>query len=104
MGFFDFLSNISRDDSWNVLDFEALQKARKDLIGELDAIIQYDDHLQRSDVQMASATWIDIRNEELVHVGELLGLLFYLAPYQRQLVEQGLKEFDNRLANKNENE
>ena len=83
-----------------VIDFDTLQNARKDLIGELQAVIQYDDHLHKTNVDAAKATWMNIRNEELVHVGELLGLLTYLAPYQKQYIEQGLKEFDERI-NKN---
>lgn len=78
-------------------EFETLQNARRDLVGELDAIIQYDDHLHMTNIEVAKATWENIRNEELTHVGELLGLLFYLAPYQKQYVEQGIKEFNERL-------
>lgn len=86
----------------NSYDFETLQNARKDLVGELDAIIQYDNHLHTTNIDAAKATWENIRNEELTHVGELLGLLFYLAPYQKQYVEQGLKEFNDRLKNNNQ--
>ena len=100
MAFFDFLTNIPRNGD-NVVDFDALQKARKDLIGELDAVIQYDDHIHTSNVEAAKATWVDIRNEELVHVGELLGLILYLVPYQRKFVEDGLKEFDERVGKQN---
>ena len=74
-----------------------MQKERKDLIGELDAILQYDYHLHESNNDVAIATWEDIRDEELVHVGELLGLIFCLAPYQKDLVEQGMREFQERL-------
>ena len=81
-------------------DFETLQNARKDLVGEIDAIIQYDDHLHKTNNELAKATWENIRNEEMTHVGELLGLINYLAPYQTQFVEQGLKEFNDRLNNK----
>lgn len=81
----------------SVVDFDILQNARKDLIGELGAVIQYDDHLHRTNVELAKETWINIRNEELVHVGELLGLLCYLAPYQKALIEKGLKEFEERM-------
>lgn len=81
----------------NPNDFETLQNARKDLVGELDAIIQYDDHLHKTDNKLAKETWENIRNEELTHVGELLGLLFYLAPYQKEFVEKGLKEFNDRI-------
>ena len=49
---------------------------------------------------IAKSTWKNIRDEELTHVGELLGLLFYLAPYQKEFVEKGLKEFTDRLKGK----
>lgn len=81
----------------NPQDFETLQNARKDLIGELDAIIQYDYHLHATDNELARATWQNIRDEEMTHVGELLGLINYLAPYQKPFVEKGLKEFNERL-------
>jgi len=81
----------------NPADFENLQKARKDLIGELDAILQYDEHIHESNNKITIETWEDIRNEELVHVGELFGLILYLAPYQKALIDQGMKEFEERL-------
>lgn len=77
-------------------DFTALQKARKDLIGELDAIIEYDDHVHTADNDLARLTWQNIRDEEMVHVGELLGLITYLGSYQIPLIEKGLKEFEER--------
>ncbi|MDE7165246.1 MAG: hypothetical protein K2O04_07500 [Clostridiales bacterium] len=77
-------------------DFPTLQKARKDLVGELDAIIEYDDHVHTTDNDLARRTWQNIRDEELLHVGELLGLITYLAPYQISLIEKGLKEFEER--------
>ena len=85
----------------NANDFETLQNARKDLVGELQAIIEYDDHLHKTNNEIAKATWENIRNEEITHVGELLGLLYYLAPYQKAFVEQGLNEFNDRLNKKN---
>lgn len=84
----------------NVVNFETLQNARRDLIGELEAIIQYDDHLHKTNVELAKSTWENIRNEELTHVGELLGLLYYLAPYQKCFVEKGLKEFNERMCDR----
>lgn len=95
-----FFNGNSNQSQGGVMDFETLQNARKDLIGELEAIIQYDDHLHKTNVDAAKSTWINVRNEELVHVGELLGLLMYLAPYQKQYFEQGLKEFDERINKK----
>lgn len=82
----------------NPEEFETLQNARRDLIGEIDAIIQYDGHLHSTDNLIAKQTWENIRNEELVHVGELIGLLYWLAPYQKEFVERGLNEFNERLS------
>lgn len=89
--------NYNQDSANN---FETLQNARRDLIGELQAIIEYDEHLHKTNIDIAKATWENIRNEELTHVGELLGLLNYLASYQKAFVEQGLNEFNERLNKK----
>lgn len=99
----NFMNNNQNQRNYNqnaINNFETLQNARKDLVGEIDAIIQYDDHLHKTDNELARTTWENIRNEELTHVGELLGLLYYLAPYQKAFVEQGLSEFNDRLNNK----
>ncbi len=92
--------NMRNNNQNSANDFETLQNARKDLVGELQAIIEYDDHLHRTNNEIAKATLENIRNEEITHVGELLGLLYYLAPYQKAFVEQGLNEFSDRLNKK----
>ena len=79
--------------------FETLQQARKDLIGEIDAIMQYDAHIHESNNPVAIGTWEDIRNEEMVHVGQLLGLIGNLAPYQKELVDKGMREFEEIIKN-----
>ena len=97
---FNYFFNGMNNGNFNpesVVEFDTLQNARRDLIGEIGAVIQYDDHLHKTNVELAKETWINIRNEELVHVGELLGLLCYLAPYQKALIEKGLKEFEERM-------
>lgn len=80
---------------YNVRDFETLQKARRDLIGEIQAVIEYDEHIHTTNNQTAIKTWESIKNEELVHVGELLGLINYLDESQRQYVLKGLAEFND---------
>lgn len=82
-----------------VSDFETLQNARKDLVGEIEAIIQYDEHLHNSNNRLARQTWESIKNDELLHVGELLGLINYLDSSQLKYVEDGIKEFNGRLLN-----
>ena len=73
-----------------------MQKARQDLIGEIQAVIEYDSHLRSTSDHLARKTWQDIKNEELVHIGELLGLLSYLDPEQKQFVQKGFSEFYER--------
>lgn len=82
-------------------EFANIQKAREDLIDEINAIIQYDDHIYSTSNEVAKQTWIDIRDEEVVHVGELLALLNYLDPSQKQFVEEGIKEFSERISKQN---
>lgn len=89
----------SNNNQMNHSNFEVLQRARKDLIGEIAAIMEYDEHIHNSNVPIANATWENIRNEELVHMGELLALIIHLAPYQKDLIESGVKEFEERLQN-----
>ena len=77
----------------SLMNYDALQKARQDLVGEIQAVIEYDAHAHSTNDSVARQTWLSIKNEELVHVGELLGLLNYLDPDQRQDVQKGLAEF-----------
>lgn len=80
-----------------IMDFSTLQKARQDLIGEIQAVIEYDDHIHNTTDKLAKETWENIKSEELTHVGELLGLINYLDPTQKKFVEQGMKEFAERM-------
>lgn len=83
----------------NVVDFETLQNARRDLIGEIQAIIDYDYHLHSTNNKLAISTWMSIKNEELAHVGELLALLNYLDPTQCEFVRQGFNEVNEMMKN-----
>ena len=101
---FNFLSNKTETEkavinNIDMKDFETLQKVRKDLIGEIEAIIEYDDHIHSSSDMVAKRTWEHIKNEELHHVGELLALLNYLEPTQSTQVKKGFEEFKNNLNN-----
>ena len=80
----------------NHATFETLQKARQDLVGEIQAIIEYDTHIRNTQDRLARKTWENIKGEELTHVGELLALIDYLDPTQRIFVENGIKEFSER--------
>ena len=69
------------------------QNARADIIGELEAIIQYQNHYDATDDEDAKRTIYDIMEEEKVHVGQLFGLLFKLDPSSKTQFEKGYTEF-----------
>ena len=101
---FNFLNNSYGNnyantgvESSGMVDFDTLQKARQDLIGEIQAVMEYDAHINTTNNRVAQETWKNIKNEELTHVGELLGLLNYLDPSQKQYVQKGFAEFMERL-------
>ena len=85
----------ANNDNYN---FETLQKARKGLVGEIQAIIEYDEHIHSTNDTIAIKTWQSIKNEELKHVGELLALANFLDSTQIAFVEDGIKEFNYRLS------
>ena len=86
-------NNYTSEITTSIMNFDTLQKARQDLIGEIQAVIEYDAHLHSTNDRLARQVWQSIKNEELVHIGELLGLLNYLDPDQKQYVQKGLAEF-----------
>ena len=90
--------NIMQDNTLNDNDFRTIQNAREDLIGELDAIMQYANHLRQTNTLSAQITTRSIMEEEEIHVGELLALLYRLDPTFKAQVEKGMKEFNDRLA------
>ena len=75
------------------------QQTRLDIIGELDAIIQYEKHIASSTDTTYRKTLTDIVNEEKLHVGQLFGLLFMLDPTSKEQFEKGLNEFTQDMRN-----
>ena len=85
---------ISSLDGLNNLNKQALaQNTRLDIIGELEAIIQYENHIASSNDAVVNQTLNDIVNEEKLHVGQLMALLFYLDPISKTQFEKGINEF-----------
>ncbi len=89
---------------FNILDFNSqnktnefitLQNTRTDIIGELEAIIAYENHLEQTNDIDAQKTIKDIVKEEKLHVGQLFGLLFKLDPESKSQFEKGIKEFED---------
>lgn len=67
------------------LDLEML---REDLIGELQAINQYQDHIDALDSEEARRVLEHIRDDEKEHVAELTKLLQKLDPIQAAKFEK----------------
>lgn len=84
-------------------NWELIDSVRKDIIGELDAINQYERHVSLTDDERAKRVWQDIANEEKVHVGELFTLLYELDPVSAHMFMEGQeesKELLEKIANK----
>ena len=73
-------------------DEELVNAIRQDIVGELEAIHEYDAHIQATDNEDAKKVLADIRDEEREHMGELLELLERLAPDERDLHDEGRQE------------
>lgn len=82
------------DNQNNANAFNTLQNARADAIGELEAIIQYENHAEQTYDNMAKSTINDILKEEKLHVGQLFALIFQLDPESKTQFEAGLKEYE----------
>lgn len=89
-GFFNILDN-SQNQSNN---FVTAQNTRLDIVGELEAIVQYENHLSQTNDRAAQNALRDIIKEEKRHVGQLFGLLFKLDPETKEEFQIGLKEFN----------
>ena len=87
------INNFSSDITYTAMNFDTLQKARQDLIGEIQAVIQYDAHIHSTNNEVARKTWQHIKEDELMHIGELLALINYLEPSQASFVKKGFDEF-----------
>ena len=76
---------------------ELIQAIRLDIASELEAIYIYDAHVQATDDVMAKKVISDIRDEEKVHVGELMTLLRVLDPKELELFNSGEMEVKDML-------
>jgi len=88
-----FQGNVPR----KLTDDELVQAIRLDIAGELEAIYLYDAHVQATDNEAAKAVISDIRDEEKVHVGELMKLLSILAPEEATYLASGSAEVEELL-------
>ena len=78
----NYSSEEMSDEQLAILD--DLQMLREDLIGELQAINQYEDHILDLEDEEAVTTLEHIIEEEKEHVAELLKLIQNLDPAQAE--------------------
>jgi len=71
------------NDDFDETQFD-LEMLREDLIGELQAINQYQDHIDAVDSEEAKRVLEHIRDDEKEHVAELTKLLQNLDPMQAE--------------------
>ena len=88
-----FQANIDR----KMTKDELIQAIRLDIAGELEAIYVYDAHVHATDDPMAKKVISDIRDEEKIHVGELMTLLRVLDPLELTQFLKGKKEVSEAL-------
>ena len=71
---------------------DLLSLLREDLVGELQAINQYQSHISEITDESTKKVLESIRNEEKVHVGELLTLIESIDPVQHDNLVAGNAE------------
>jgi rubrerythrin len=76
---------------------ELIQALRLDIAGELEAIYLYDAHYQATDDPRAKAVLADIRDEEKIHMGELMTLMRTLDPKEAEQFLKGQHEVEELL-------
>ena len=80
-----FQGNVDRKMS----NAELMQALRLDIAGELEAIYIYESHYLATDDPVAKAVLADIRDEEKVHIGELMTLMRHLDAKEAALFLEG---------------
>jgi len=70
------------------MDDKTLKNLREDLIGELGAINQYQEHIDETDNEEFKKVLGHVRDDEKEHVAELIKLLQQLDPTQKEKFEK----------------
>ena len=89
-GFGSPFSGLANDRK--LTDEELVRTIRFMVAAEYEAVQMYLQLAESTDNKFAMAVLKDIADEELVHAGEFLKLLHYLAPEEAKLYEKGAKE------------
>jgi len=71
---------------------ELVRAIRMNTAAELDAASLYEAHAEATDNPLAKKVFLDIANEERVHVGEFIQLLKILLPDEEGWLQNGFDE------------
>jgi rubrerythrin len=80
-------------------DAELIRAIRFMVAAEYEAIQMYMQLAESTDNKLACDVLTDIANEERVHAGEFLRLLYKLAPDEEKLYAKGIKEVEKEIKN-----
>ncbi|NLO90142.1 MAG: rubrerythrin [Clostridia bacterium] len=81
----------------NLTKEELIRAIRLMIAAEYEAVQLYAQLADSIDDEFAKAVLLDIADEEKVHAGEFLKLLFYLDPEEEEFYKQGYEEVDEIL-------
>jgi rubrerythrin len=76
---------------------ELIRAIRFMIAAEYEATQLYMQLAESTDNVLAVNVLKEIANEELVHVGEIMRLLYELAPYEEKLYTKGAKEVEGKI-------
>jgi rubrerythrin len=76
---------------------ELVRAIRFMIAAEYEAIQLYMQLAESTDDELAKEVLIDIANEERVHAGEFLKLLYHLEPEEEKYYEEGFEEVEGEI-------
>ena len=88
-------SGLAKDKK--LTEAELVRAIRFMVASEYEATQLYMQLAESTDNKLAKEVLKDIADEELVHAGEFLRLLYELAPEEKELYAQGAKEVDAEI-------
>lgn len=77
---------------------ELVRAIRFAIAGEMEAVQLYVQLAESTDDKLSAGLLRDIADEERVHVGELMRLVFELDPEEQKLYEKGMREAEDFAA------
>ena len=80
-----------------VTEAELVRAIRFMVAAEYEAIQLYMQLAESTDNKLAQEVLKDIANEERVHAGEFLRLLYHLAPNEEEFYKEGFKEVEEEI-------